>query len=628
MSDRPLSDLLPADRIAAALPRPGTWRPLPPAADRAAWGRVPAAPRARLERWTDERLAGAWPPLPPDGFEAFGARGDRVHHEGPHFARRSRMAAAVVRTLLAGPGAATDQLIEGVRELCGEPTWCVPAHERSTGPGGIPAPDPDRPTLDLFAAETAGLLAFTSLLVGDELPPEERGTIEAEVRHRVLVPFRERDWPWLGLRGEPLNNWTPWILSNVLPATLILDDDPGTQASGVARAVAALDRYLASVPADGGCDEGIHYWWRAAASFFECLEHLASATGEDGAFRLPVVASMARYPVAAHLGGEWYVNFADGRPLLRAAEPGLLYRYGVRTGDAEVRAQAAAMPPATDLDAPDHSLARLVTPLIDDSWHQARHAPPAAPLPRQTWLPDTQVLTAREHAGDSGGLFLAAKAGHNDESHNHNDVGSFIVGVNARPVVIDLGVGTYDKSTFGPDRYRIWTMRSAWHNLPLIDGHEQAAGRHHTAADVCTRLSATVATLTLDLAGAWPQEAGVRSWRRELTLARGAKPATLTVRDDWHLAEPPGDLALHLVTTGPVAVDQAAGTLLLGPEGHRLAVRFDAAGYRAETEERSVTDAKLRAVWGPSVHRVRLVAKRPEASGATALTFQAARNAP
>ncbi|WP_049580919.1 heparinase II/III domain-containing protein [Streptomyces sp. SBT349] len=580
-------------------------------------------PRTRLIHWAEDHLTGPWPALPPDGFAAFGLRGDRVHYEGPHFARRSRLAAAVVLTLLRGPGAATGQLAEGVRELCSEPTWCVPAHERSTGPGGLPAPDPERPTVDLFAAETAGLLAFTSLLAGEELPAAERELLTAEVRHRVLAPYRERDdWGWLGLRGEPMNNWTPWILSNILPASLLLEEDRDALATGVGRAVAALDRYLRVVPEDGGCDEGIHYWWRAAASFFECLEHLASATGQEDAFRLPVVANMARYPVAAHIGGDWYVNFADGRPVLRAAEPGLLFRYGVRTGDADVTAQAAAMPAATDLDAPDHSLARLVTPLLDGDWHRARAAAPHAPLPRQTWLPDTEVLTAREHAGDPRGLFLAAKAGHNDESHNHNDVGSFIIGLHGRPVVIDLGVGTYDAKTFGPDRYQIWTMRSAWHNLPLVDSHEQAAGRHHTAADVRTLLSATVATLTLDLAGAWPQEAGIRSWRRELTLARGAKPATITVRDDWHLAEPPDALALHLVTTDPVTVDQEAGTLLLGPAGHRVAVRFDATAFRAETEERPTRDAKLHAVWGPTVHRIRLSALAPAPAGATVLTFQ------
>ena len=54
-------------------------------------------------------------------------------------------------------------------------------------------------------------------------------------------------------------------------------------------------------------------------------------------------------------------------------------------------------------------------------------------------------------------MFVAAKGGFNNESHNHNDVGTFSLYVNTIPVIIDAGVGTYTKQTFGKDRYTIWT---------------------------------------------------------------------------------------------------------------------------------------------------------------------------
>lgn len=86
-------------------------------------------------------------------------------------------------------------------------------------------------------------------------------------------------------------------------------------------------------------------------------------------------------------------------------------------------------------------LRRAVDALLDPEWHAA----PAAtfPLPEHTWLPDTQVLVARAEPGSAPGLLVAAKGGHNDESHNHNDVGTFIIALDARPLVIDAGVGTY-----------------------------------------------------------------------------------------------------------------------------------------------------------------------------------------
>src|SRR2546430_9673482 len=42
-------------------------------------------------------------------------------------------------------------------------------------------------------------------------------------------------------------------------------------------------------------------------------------------------------------------------------------------------------------------------------------------------------------------LFRSAWGGHNAQSHNHNDVGNFIVYGDGRPVLIDLGVETYSE---------------------------------------------------------------------------------------------------------------------------------------------------------------------------------------
>ncbi len=86
--------------------------------------------------------------------------------------------------------------------------------------------------------------------------------------------------------------------------------------------------------------------------------------------------------------------------------------------------------------------------------------------------------------GSARGLTVAAKGGHNDESHNHNDVGEFVVYCDGKPLLIDAGVETYSRKTFSPQRYEIWTMQSAYHNLPTIDGVQQAPGAAFAARDV------------------------------------------------------------------------------------------------------------------------------------------------
>jgi hypothetical protein len=589
-----LADCFTAARLAERL-RP--WRPYPPVADRRYWGRVPPGTRERLLAQAAPFRERPWPLLTATAYARYSADGDRQAYERPYIARRDKLIAAVVTAALAGDAgdAGNADITDGVWLLCEESTWCLPAHQ----PGGLP--DPDKPQVDLFAAETAALLAWTAALTG-----EHAARVRREVVTRVLDPYRARDdWHWLGLGGRGrLNNWTPWIHANLLTASFLLDDQPCPTAI---RAVAALDRYLDGVPADGGCDEGASYWWRAGASLFECLRTLAEACGSDfGAFRLPKVRAIARYPMTAHVAGDAHVNFADGPVRPPGTVPHLLYRFAAAVGDAQLRQHARAMRPehASLVTGPNGSLGRVLAAATDDEW--AALPPARFPAPLQSWLPDTGVLTAREREGDTAGLFLAAKAGHNDESHNHNDVGSFIVARDGRPLLIDPGAGAYTRQTFGPGRYQIWTMQSSWHNAPAPGGHPQAAGREYRAAGVSASLSEAAAELTLDLAAAYPAAAGVRSWRRTLRLDRAA--GHVAVHDRWELSEPSQRTACYLVTPEEPRV---SGTTIVLPAGLVIeaGATLDGAGaVSVSVERRDLDDPQLRSAWGERLYRITLTA--------------------
>ena len=585
-----LADCFTADRLAEHL-KP--WRPYPPIADRRYWERVPREAREHLLARTAPASQHPWPLLTATAYARFSADGDRQAYERPYFARRDKLMAAVITAVLTGDTSAAD-VTDGVWLLCEESTWCLPAHQ----PGALP--NPDDPHVDLFAAETAALLAWTALLTGEL---EDR--VRREVKSRVLDPYRLRDdWRWLGLNDrEHLNNWTPWIHANLLMASLILDDEPHVTAT---RAVAALDRYLDVVPDDGGCDEGASYWWRAGASLFECLQTLTEACGNDfGAFQLPKVRAIARYPMAAHIAGDVHVNFADGPIRPPGAVPHLLYRFGARTGDSQVRQHALALRPEARVSlvtGPNGSLGRVLAEITDDEWAAAPPAPFPAPL--HSWLPVTGVLAAREREGDTAGLFLAAKAGHNDESHNHNDVGSFVVACNGRPLLIDPGAGTYTRQTFGPDRYQIWTMQSSWHNTPAPAGHPQAAGRAHRANDVSASLSAAAAELALDLAAAYPAAVGVRSWRRTLRLDR-TEPV-IAIHDSWELNHPSERSVCYLISAEE---PQVAGATIALPSGLVIDIDATVDGASAggiSVERRDLDDPQLRAIWGGHLYRITL----------------------
>ena len=126
--------------------------------------------------------------------------------------------------------------------------------------------------------------------------------------------------------------------------------------------------------------------------------------------------------------------------------------------------------------------------------------------------PGIQVAAGRRRAGPP--VSICALGGHNAESHNHNDVGNFVVYLDGNPVLIDVGVESYTAKTFSSKRYEIWTMQSAFHNLPTINGVMQAAGRQYEARDVSFHADDAAAEFSADLAAAYPKEAAVEKWRR------------------------------------------------------------------------------------------------------------------
>ena len=72
---------------------------------------------------------------------------------------------------------------------------------------------------------------------------------------------------------------------------------------------------------------------------------------------------------------------------------------------------------------------------------------------------------------------LAAKAGHNEEFHNHNDIGSFIITDGEAQLITDFGAAEYTKDYFdGDKRYEIFGCSSRGHSVPIIDGKYQSAG--------------------------------------------------------------------------------------------------------------------------------------------------------
>jgi hypothetical protein len=124
-----------------------------------------------------------------------------------------------------------------------------------------------------------------------------------------------------------------------------------------------------------------------------------------------------------------------------------------------------------------------------------------SPAPAARWFPDAQWLVCPQKV--PGHLAFAAKGGHNDEPHNHNDLGGFELIVDGFELLADLGCGVYTRDYFGDGRYGIFCNSSLGHSLPIIDGIGQSQGAERKARDVLCRLEGEKAFLSMDIAAAY-----------------------------------------------------------------------------------------------------------------------------
>lgn len=580
------------DLNAMLLPREQR-RPFPPVTDRASWDALPQ--RAELISWGNQALNG-YPMLTATQFMAFVRTGDRQAYETPYFQRRKKLMGAVLAECVTDQGDYLDAVIDGLWCICEESSWVISAHNGSSHPGMRPVgerplPDVENPYIDLFAAQTAATLCYTLYFLKDKLnavSPLIVRRVMRELNERIFLPFMTRDdfW-WMGMIRQDVNNWTPWILSNIIDSMLLTMDDPLRLAEGLKRAMRMLDSYLAVMPEDGGCDEGCGYWNMAGASLLDCLESLYLATGGKVDFyQEPLIKSIGAFPEKAYIGGGWYWNFADcdAKPIMDGER---LRRYGMRTGNAELSALGA------ELLKSGESLPGMDTPQMNRVLFALFEQPqPQAPA---LALQDRQVALHRlgVYAWRRGGLYLAVKGGHNGENHNHNDLGGFILYADGEPHVVDAGNIQYTAKTFGSERYTLWNTRSLNHSVPLIGGEEQHDGAEYRVENV--RLTANA--VSMELAHAYPPEAGI------ITLERGFALTEDDVRlmDQATLSEAKPVTWVFMLRMKP---EIRPGRLRFG----KLEMRFAASELSLGIEEIPVTDLRLSRSYPGSLWRVSLTA--------------------
>ncbi|MFG3257294.1 heparinase II/III family protein [Streptomyces sp. NPDC048172] len=553
------------------------------------WDRVRASPlggpalkavAARAEAWADAPVE----PLPFSLYRRYAEDGARAPFQDVYFRRRRNRLTDLALTALSEPDGEGRRCLGPLEDLiwavCDEYAWALPAHLE-----GLTDPRPPRPhaeQIDLFAAETAFTLAELRHLLADRLDPLVAARIRDEVTRRVLRPLLDHPAPWW---ETARTNWSAVCGGSVGMAALHLLDDEDAEAELAlitSRMTEAMRCFLTGYGDDGACPEGLAYWSYGFGFFTVYADalHRRTAGRVDLFAELDVppgkLERIARFPERVFLSGTATAAFSDSPPH-STLDPGLA---------ACLRRRFPALPPPPPdrlRTEPVNTMGSWPTALRSLVWaHESESGPEpsahTAPEPGG-YLPDVQWMIARTRTRTGGHeVAFAAKGGHNDELHNHNDVGSFVLAVDGEPLLAELGQGFYSAQYFGPGRYDILCTGSQGHSVPLLDGTPQRASRDAAAEVLAAERTARRTLFRLDLARAYPVPA-LTSLVREFAFSGGS----LVLRDRLTAAAPV-EITERFMSFAPITLE-APGRALV--QGSRAALRlsYDADAWEARVRE-------------------------------------------
>ena len=198
-------------------------------------------------------------------------------------------------------------------------------------------------------------------------------------------------------------------------------------------------------------------------------------------------------------------------------------------------------------------------------------------------------------------MVLGVKGGTNGVSHNHNDVGSFVIHSSGSPVIVDVGNVAYTRQTFGPGRYAMWWNASRGHDVLQFGNHEQQPGAEFRAELIGLENSGAAVKLVFELAGAYSPEAGVESWQRSYFLRRGDSPV-VTITDSFRLLRPMA-VAFPLFTPCPFDVREGEAVFQTSP-GNGVAMTWDPMKLQVVPAPLESDEPFLEETWGTKLRRL------------------------
>lgn len=387
-------------------------------------------------------------------FMLYYETGNRSVFQNHYFGRRKKCSNIMFAYWLTQDEKYLKPLVDYISYICDEFTWCLPAHcelSEELSKNVIEK-------VDLFQAETAVLFAEIVMCVGDKLPEYILDRMRYEINRRILPTIQKSENETKYWWETCKMNWATVCGAGCVMAALYFGTEQEAEYC-VNRFTGCLDSYLEGIGDDGCCKEGMGYWSYGMDYFVIMAQAVKIYTdGEIDYFKNPKMKALVAFPERIRMSDSKVAAFSDSddafyfkiglMSFLKSVYSDMslpVLKYGTRRGNVD-------------------SVSELLW--FDENYQSDK-------LPCETnYLSDSEWYISRREK-----FSFAAKGGNNDEPHNHNDIGSFMISIGDETFISDLGSGEYVRQTFDPKtRYTFVQNSSRGHSVPIINGEYQQVG--------------------------------------------------------------------------------------------------------------------------------------------------------
>jgi hypothetical protein len=376
---------------------------------------------------------------------------------------------------------------------------------------------------------------------------------EAIVKHGFtpgLKVYATGGW-WAKTR----NNWNQVCNGGLgIGALALAEVEPDLAARILHAGLNSIQIAMGEFAPDGACIEGPGYWHYATRYNFAFLAALQSALGTDFKLStLPGVEQTGWFPIYIGSPAGPTFNYADGGSgaifapqlfwLARRFEQPVLAWYQART----------PRPSALDL-----------------LWYSATQTDPeSAGLPLDKYFRVSEAVTLRGSWTDTNATFVGFKAGKNNDSHGHLDIGTFVLDALGERWAMGFGADNYNlPGYFGKQRWDYYRLRAEGHNTLVVNpgkGPDQRPAatkilRFESKPDRAFAIGDLKAAVVPDARRA---ERGVALLDRRRVLMQ-----------DELVTEQPAEVWWFMHTEAAVSLDKAGTTATLERNGKQLSARI------------------------------------------------------